>query len=179
MRTKGIKTGLFLAITLLIVTGMDAVAQRGRGMDRRGGMEQVCPGIPNLTEDQRSQIMELRTGHLSEMQSYRDQIDVNRAQYRALMRGGNTDMAAINANIDERASIRSQMQKKQASHRQSIRSLLDEDQRVWFDSAPGGGAGIGWQEGPGRGAGFRQAAPAGRGRAAFCPRGGRGFRRGF
>ncbi len=168
-----------MAVVLLMVTGADSLAQRGLGMDRRGGLQQVCPNIPNLTEDQSSQILDLRTSHLSEMQSYRDQIDVNRARYRVLMRADPADMGAINSNIDERANIRSQMQKKQAQHHQAIRNLLTEEQKVWFDSAPRGGAGFGRRESAGRGAGFRQGVPAGRGRGAFCPVGARGFGRGF
>ena len=148
MKKRGIKTILLLAVTLLMVTGIDAMAQRGRGMDRRGGFEQVCPNIPDLTEQQRTQIMQLRTAHLREMQSFRDQIDVNRIGYRALMRGERTDMAAINANIEERNTIRTQMEKKQAAHLQSIRGLLTEEQRSWFDAAPRGGAGL-RQAGPG------------------------------
>lgn len=181
MKLWNIKSIVLLAATLLMVTGLDALAQRGRGMDRRGGMEQVCPNIPDLTEEQGQEITELRTAHLKEMQSYRDQIDINRAEYRALMRGDRSDMAAINANIDERAEIRSQMEKKHASHHQAIRSLLTEEQRVWFDAAPRGAIGRGAgmrQAGPGRGgAGMRQAVPGRRGQGIM--RNQPGFRRGF
>lgn len=195
MQTRGIKTTLLLAVMLLLVTGVDSLAQRGWGMDRRGGFEQVCPNIPNLTEEQRSQIMDLRTDHLSEMQSYRDQIDVNRAEYRALMRGDRTDLDAINSNIDERANIRSEMEKKQATHHQAIRDLLTEEQRTWFDAAPRaaagpgagmrqaapfGGRGAGMRAAPGRGRMWQEAPYRGRGgRGAYCPWGARGYRRGF
>lgn len=157
------------AILLLMATGTDAFSQRGRGMDRMGGMEQVCPSIPNLTDEQSQQITQLRTAHLKEMQSLRDQIDVNRAQYRQLMRGDRADMNAINANIDERSAIRTQMEKKQAAHHQSIRGLLTEEQRVWFDAAPRGpmGRGAGMRAAPGRGE-MRQAAPRG-GRGGGAP----------
>ena len=148
-----------MAFTLLMATGVDSIAQRGRGMPRMGGMQQVCVNIPGLTEEQSSQIMELRTAHLAEMQSYRDQIDINRAQYRSLLRS--QDMSAIEANIDERTSIRNQMARKQAQQHQAIRGLLTEEQRVWFDAAP---------RGPGAGAGM---GPGGRGawggRGALCP----------
>lgn len=181
MKRLNIKTIALLAVTLLMATGLDAVAQRGRGMDRRGGMEQVCPNIPDLTEEQRQDLMELRTGHLKEMQSFRDQIDINRAEYRALMRGDRTDMAAINANIDERGEIRSQMEKKQAGHHQAIRNLLTEEQRVWFDAAPRGGFGRGAgmrQSAPGRrGAGMNRAMPGARGQGIM--RNQPGSRRGF
>ena len=177
MLTRGIKTTLTLAIILLMATATDVFSQRGRGMDRRGGMEQVCPNIPNLTEEQQQQITDLRTAHLGEMQSLRDQIDVNRAQYRALMRGDRADMAAINANIDERSEIRNQMEKKQAEHHQAIRNVLTEEQRVWFDAVPRGFARPGARPGPG----MRQAAPYGGrgGRGAGVMRNRPGFRRGF
>jgi len=166
-----------LAILMLMATGTDAFSQRGQGMDRMGGMEQVCPNIPNLTEEQSQQITQLRTAHLKEMQSHRDQIDVNRAQYRALMRGDRADMNAINGNIDERTAIRNEMEKKQAAHHQAIRSLLTEEQRVWFDSAPRGFSRAGARPGQG----MRQAAPyGGRGaRGAGVMRNRPGFRRGF
>ena len=195
MNTGGIKKVLLLVLTMLMATGIDAIAQRGRGMDRMGGMEQVCPNIPNLTEEQSSHIMDLRTDHLSEMQSYRDQIDVNRARYRELMRGDRSDIDAINENIDSRAEIRSEMAQKQAAHHQSIRDLLTEEQRTWFDAAPRaaagpgagmrqaapfGGRGAGMRAAPGRGRMWQEAPYRGRGgRGAYCPWGARGYRRGF
>jgi Spy/CpxP family protein refolding chaperone len=150
MKMWNIKMFMLLS-ALLMVTGFDAVAQRGQGLERRGGMQQVCPNIPGLTEEQSSEIMKLRTQHLVEMQSYRDMIDINRAQYRALMRAGAADMAAINSNIEERSGIRSQMEKKQAAHHQAIRSLLTEEQVIWFDAAPRGGPGMGQARPYGRG----------------------------
>ncbi len=177
MLTRGIKTTLTLAIILLMATATDTFAQRGRGFDRVGGLEQVCPNIPNLTEEQQQQITELRTGHLKEMQSMRDKIDVNRVQWRALMRGDRADMDAINANIDERTELRNQMEKMQATHHQAIRSVLTEEQRVWFDSVPRGFSRAGARPGPG----MRQAAPYGGrgGRGAGFTRNRPGFRRGF
>ncbi len=141
MKIKRVQSTLLLAAVFMMVFGAEAIAQRGRGMPRRGGDQQVCGNIPNLTEEQRTQIQSLRTAHLQEMQSYRDNVDVNRAQYRQLMNSG-ADMSAINANIDERTTIRGQMARKQAAHRMAIREILTEEQRVWFDSAPRGGIGF-------------------------------------
>ncbi len=141
MKNLNINTIILLSVTLLMATGFDALAQRGRGMARQGNMNRssemgwVCPAIPDLTEEQNEQISELRTAHLKEMQTLRNQIDINRANYRALMRTENADMSAVNANIDERTGIRNQMEKSQASHHQDVRNLLTEEQRVWFDSS--------------------------------------------
>jgi Spy/CpxP family protein refolding chaperone len=158
MKQWNIKLFLLPVFFLLIASSLDAVAQRGRGMGRMGGMQQVCPNIPNLSDEQSSAIMQLRTQHISEMQTYRDQIDVNRAQYRGLMRSAPADMSAINSNIDEHGRIRSQMAKKQAEHHLAVRSLLTEEQRIWFDAAP---RGMGQGAGFGPGAAFRQGAGPG------------------
>jgi Spy/CpxP family protein refolding chaperone len=177
------KTVLVFAVALILATGMDAFAQRGRGMAPRGGAGagQVCMNIPDLTEDQMQEITRLRTAHLGEMQSYRDQIDINRIQYRSLMREG-ADMGAINSNIEERAEIRTQMEKKQAEHHRSVRNILTEDQRALFDAAPRGGIG---RTGSGPAAGTRGRGAfnnPGAGQRGICPfgtgvmRNGRGFR---
>jgi Spy/CpxP family protein refolding chaperone len=158
MKQWNIKLFLLPVFILLMASSLDAVAQRGRGMGRMGGMQQVCPNIPNLSDEQRSAIMQLRTQHISEMQTYRDQVDINRAQYRGLMRSAPADMSAINSNIDEHGRIRSQMAKKQAEHHLAVRSLLTEEQRIWFDAAP---RGMGQGAGFGPGAAFRQGAGPG------------------
>jgi Spy/CpxP family protein refolding chaperone len=141
MKKWSAKTIILLSVALLMATGFDALAQRGRGMARQGVINRggetgwVCPGIPNLTEEQSEQLTELRTAHLREMQTLRNQIDINRAQYRALISADDANMSAVNANIDERTAIRNQMEKLQASHHQSVRQLLTEEQRVYFDSS--------------------------------------------
>jgi Spy/CpxP family protein refolding chaperone len=138
MTKWNIKTIVLLSVTLLMATGIDALAQRGRGFDRGRGAGQACMTIPGLTDDQRAQLSEMRTAHLREMQTFRGQIDINRAQYRALISEENASISAINANIDERTALRNQMEKKQAGHHQAIRSLLTEEQRVYFDAFPRG-----------------------------------------
>ena len=50
-------------------------------------------------------------------------------------------MKAINANIDEITKLQNQMMKKAAEHRQQVRNLLTDEQKLWFDSHVGGGKG--------------------------------------
>jgi len=112
-------------------------AQPGRGkMDRgpRMGYNQDCSIIPDLTEAQKEQIQKLRTAHLKVMQDFRNQVGENRARYRTLMTAAKADQKAIDANIDEYTKLRNQMMKKQAAHRQQIRNLLTDDQKVFFDN---------------------------------------------
>lgn len=133
--TMKMKSILLLAALFLGVQLMQA--QPARGMRERGtrmGYNQDCPGIPDLTEAQKEQIQKLRTAHLKEMQDFRNQVGENRARHRTLMTAAKADQKAIDANIDEYTKLRNQMMKKQAAHRQQIRNLLTDDQKVFFDN---------------------------------------------
>ena len=158
MKKWNIYTIFLLTVTLLMATGADALAQRGRGIARQGTLNRssemgwVCPAIPGLTEEQREEMATLRTAHLKEMQKFRDQIDINRIRYRSMMREDNANMADINGNIEERSEIRTNMEKAHAAHLQEVRALLTEEQRVWFNSARGAAV-----------RGMRQGVPGGRG----------------
>lgn len=131
-------------------------------------------GIPNLTEDQKTKIGELRTKHMKEVQQLKNQVAENRAHYKTLMTADKPDMDAINKNIDELSKMRGEMMKKNAAHQQSIRALLNDEQRLFFDAHRGGkrmrGMGMGPGNGMGRdgmngkGRGYR-----GNGPGPFCP----------
>jgi len=121
-----------------------------------------CSNIPGLTGEQEAKIKQLQTQHLKEMQIYRNQLNENRARYQTLMTASQPDMKAVYANIEERAKIRTEMEKKRADHVQAIRQILTDEQRVYFDQHAGnrkGFAGCGYGAGcrhgfgPGYGAG--------------------------
>lgn len=136
MKTNKTFTGIFMIATLILFS-QSIFAQPGRGMMNRGqqaGFDRECRMIPELTETQQAQIQELRTEQLKEMQDFRNQIGENRARYRTLMSADKADQKAIDANIDEYTNLRNQMMKKQAAHRQQVRSLLTDDQKVFFDN---------------------------------------------
>ena len=111
-----------------------------------------CSNLPGITDDQESKIQQLRTQNLKDMQAYRNQLNENRARYQTLMTAPQPDMKAINANIEEREKIKTEMGKKQAAHVQSIRQVLTDEQRVYFDQHIGNRKGC---RGCGYGVGFR------------------------
>jgi Spy/CpxP family protein refolding chaperone len=90
-------------------------------------------GIAGLSEDQKAQIHKLRVSHLKDIQTIKNQVGENRAHYKTLMTSESPDMNAINKNIDEFGSLRTQLLKKQAAHTQDIRKLLTDEQRLIFD----------------------------------------------
>lgn len=155
MKTRDLKGMIVLLLVILLSSTVFGQASRGQYM-----------GIPGLTGDQKTQIEKLRTAHQKDMLVLKNQIAENRAHYRTLMTADKPDMNAIDKNIDEYASLRASMMKKQAAHRQDIRKLLTDEQRLAFDSRKGG---------KGRGMGM------GMGQCPNCPHNGygRGPGRGF
>lgn len=155
MKTRDVKGMIVLLMVIMLSSTVFGQVNRDQYM-----------GIAGLTDDQKTQIEKLRTAHQKDMLALKNQIAENRAHYRTLMTADKPDMNAINKNIDEYASLRASMMKKQAAHRQDIRKLLTDEQRLAFDSR---------KAGKGRGMGM------GMGQCPNCPHKGygRGPGRGF
>ncbi|MFP4526074.1 MAG: Spy/CpxP family protein refolding chaperone [Bacteroidales bacterium] len=132
-------------ITVLTITGIfllmssSAFSQKGKrpGYSNKGdyqGMYQNCERmIPNLTEEQQEQIKELRLEHMKAMQNYQNELQEKRASLRTLQTQDNPDMSKINNKIEELGELRTEMHKESAQHRQEIRKMLDDEQKLIFD----------------------------------------------
>ena len=158
-----------LAIVVLMISGTNLFAQRGRNYSNQGkgyNQNQVCQRIPDLTDDQISKIEVLRVGHLKEMNNHRNQMNELRAKKQTLMTSDNADMKEINAVIDQMTNLHNKQMKTSAKHRQDVRAQLTDEQKVYFDSRPmnrrgsgnnmgrcGRGNGRGMNQGAGYGAG--------------------------
>ena len=155
MKTQGIKKIAVLTLAVVMLTGVNLYAQKGKGNANQGRnyqSYQECR-IPDLTEDQQNKIDALRLEHMKEMNAYRNQMNELRAKKHTLMTSDNADMKEINGVIDQMTSIHNTMMKSSAKHQQSVRSLLTDEQRVYFDSRPMRGHGMGMHDGNGRGRG--------------------------
>ncbi len=156
MKTIKMKTNLVLVAFLLLSLNFSAVAQQGYGRGNGWGWQSgnFCENIPDLTEDQDSQIQTLRTAHLKEMQNFRNDLDEKRARMQTLQTTDNVNMDEINNIIEEMGTIRTNRQKSAVAHRMDVRNLLTDDQKVYFDSRAGKrGAGMGGRCGFGQGRG--------------------------
>ena len=121
---KPIKISVLFLLILALMAGTVLNAQPSEKKFQR---------IAGLSEDQKAQIHKLRVSHLKDIQTIKNQIGENRAHYKSLMTSENPDMSAINKNIDEFGSLRTQLLKKQAAHTQDVRKLLTDEQRLIFD----------------------------------------------
>ena len=166
---------LFLMIaTLLMSFGIDSNAQRpnkgqgqGQGMYKQNKMGMHC-NIPDLTEDQQKKMAEMRVGQMKDMLMFKNSMAEKKARLNTLRTADKVDMNAINKTIDEMGVIRTQMMKKKEAHRQAVRKILTEEQRVIFDSKPMRGSQGGMMmgrhgKGQGKGMGMK-------GQRGNCPR---------
>lgn len=138
-----IKIALFAAI---IMTSGAIYAQKsdGTGYGQRGKGE--CKAInmlPNLTEEQTTQIEALKTKHMDAMLDYRARLNVLQAELRELEVADKADINKINGKIDEITAVKNKMAKEKSAHHQAVRNLLTPEQRIAFDSHYGYGRGFG------------------------------------
>jgi Spy/CpxP family protein refolding chaperone len=141
------KTVKKLAIVLLALTPIMVVlafaqtgqGQRGRQDFSRGFQqgERMYQRIPDLSEDQKSEMEKLHLIMMKEALPIRNQLNENRAKYKTLSTGDNVDLKAVNKLIDENAKLQADLKKKAAANHQEVRKLLTDDQRIVFDSRAG------------------------------------------
>jgi len=131
---------IVLPVVALLFLVTTAVAQMPERKPERAEGEGHCKGrgehmmVPGLSEQQLEQMKSMRTEHMKEMQSLRNQMAEKKARLRTLSTADKVNMNDINKVIDEIGAMRTQMMKMKEQHRQNIRKMLTDDQRIYFDS---------------------------------------------
>ncbi len=143
MKTVKFKTITAILIALLLSVNTNIFAQSGKKDSHdvekhkkfSHGVEKHHDGMGflNLTDEQKSQIKKLKTANMKEMLPLKNQIAEKKAHLRTLTTADNVDMIAVNKTIDEIVSIKATMMKKHAAHKQEMRKLLNDEQRIHFD----------------------------------------------
>lgn len=112
--------------------------QEPEQMPRSRMERRKCHGapIPDLTEEQKEQIQNLRTEHMKIVLPLKNQLAEMQARLKTLSTAENEDMSQIDKTIEEMGELRILMMKEGAAHRQTIRRLLTDEQRVAFDNRP-------------------------------------------
>lgn len=137
LRSKGI----VLPIAALLLVAGTAFAQppgmHEQGPGREGMHGSKMSGhkgmIPGLSEEQQEQIKTLRTEHMKAVQPLRNQLGEKKARLRTLTTADKVNMTDVNKIIDDIGKMQTQMMKLKEQHRQEIRKLLNDEQRVMFD----------------------------------------------
>ncbi len=96
--------------------------------------DMMCKNIPDLTDQQKKQIEDFHLAHMKEMTPLKNQMGEKRAHLKTLRTADKPDNNAINKTIDEITNLQNQMMKKCETHFQSVRGILTDKQRVFFDA---------------------------------------------
>lgn len=124
---------VLILISIFVFATSTVNAQKHNCNGAKGHVHGVKGEIPNLTEKQDADIKTLRTSYQKETQTIKDQMGIKRAELKALQNVENPDLDAINKKIEEKASLRTDLEKKTVAHRQAVRLLLNDEQKVAFD----------------------------------------------
>jgi Spy/CpxP family protein refolding chaperone len=137
---------LSVAAFVLVLTGFALAQIEGKGPQdspRHRMLREHEPGMfarLELTDAQKEQIEKLGTEHAKKVLPLRNELGELRAELRTLSTVDKVNMTDINKKIDEMGKVQTELMKERAAHRQQIRSLLTDEQRVKFDSHFGRGA---------------------------------------
>lgn len=125
MKTSLVKS---LVMALFITGGLSTQVSGQKGCC--GGN---CCGVSDLKDDQKTKIETLCTENAKKNLAFDNQLQEKMAQFKTLMTADKADMAAINKLIDEIGKIKTEKMKAHAAHKQEIRKILDDKQRLEFD----------------------------------------------
>ena len=126
------KTRSLMIFVLMIFISGSIFAQGNPNPKNKGG-DRPFMNIPDLTEDQKEQIKEMRINHMKEVIPLKNELNEKEAHLQTISTGDNVDLNEVYVTIDEVGKIRIDLAKKRAAFRQDVRKILTEDQRVIFD----------------------------------------------
>jgi len=108
--------------------------QFGRKGGGFGNSEMWMDRIPDLTDQQKTDIKAIHTAAQQDILPLRNKLNEQQASLQSLQTANSPDMKAINKTIDEISATEAQIGKRRAEAHQDVRKLLTDDQRVALDS---------------------------------------------
>ena len=135
-----------MSVLLLVALVPLAISQPMRGFHgRMGTMEpgQRMFANLNLTDEQQSQILDMRLQHQKEMLPVRTELQGKMDELRLLKIDKNPNLRRIDGKIDEISKIRTKLQKARVRHQMEVRKILTTEQQKIFDSKMLSGRGNG------------------------------------
>ncbi|MEA3496538.1 MAG: Spy/CpxP family protein refolding chaperone [Bacteroidota bacterium] len=144
MKNKNLKTISMILFTVFIAStfSTNAFAQRKLNKQTKSPQSQYremnndfnhsC-NIPNLTDNQIESIKKLRTKHMKKILPIRNQLREKNAKLTTLITQDKMDNTAIDKIVDDISDLRKQMMKNRISHKNEIRNILTDEQKVYFN----------------------------------------------
>ena len=141
MKTSKFNVLIVMVAAILMSFSYQVNAQKkgnGHGWNQQNRQGMQC-NIPDLTEDQQKKMKKMKTANMKDMLQFRNVMAEKHAKLNTLRTADKVDMNAINKIIDEIGASKTKMMKKREAHRQEVRQILTDEQRVYFDSRRGNG----------------------------------------
>lgn len=124
---------LGLALAVLTFAQSEQGRRGGPREGGRGDRKEMMAERLNLSDQQKEQMESLRTKHLSEVQGIENELDIKRAQLKAAV-SSEESRKVVDGYVQDINSLTSQRFEKDIDHMLEVRAILDEDQKVIFDS---------------------------------------------
>lgn len=140
---RAIKTTFLFLILSGVVGSLSAQPQNRRNMqpqqNRQIAQNERAQGqqmrLPNLTEEQKEQIKAIRLNGQKEALPLRNELMEKKARLRTLTTSEDYNEKSVNNTIDDISELEASLMKLRQNHRQEVREILTEEQRIVFDSA--------------------------------------------
>lgn len=147
MKTQNLKYFVFVVSLLLSTASLNLMAQNEQGDESReqhrkhwrshrgspDGQSKML-NIPGLTDEQKAEIEKIRLQTQKEALPIRNGMREKRARLNTLSTAEKADMNEINKVVEQIGDLQTQLMKKRETAKQQVRSLLNEDQKLFFDS---------------------------------------------
>ncbi|MFH0756485.1 MAG: Spy/CpxP family protein refolding chaperone [Bacteroidota bacterium] len=132
MKNRMMKTAGIFLLAAVMVTGIQAQAQNGKGNGPcgQGRMQQASL---DLSEEQQEQMQALRLEHYKVMKPLRNQMAELEAREQTLISEEEVDMKAVNKVIDDQTALQNKMRKLGVEHRLAVREILTDEQLMKLD----------------------------------------------
>ena len=123
-----------ILLTMLTIALTMSAQQQNMQIHKQGMMKANPEMIKSqLTPDQQKQVAELSLKHQKETLQFNNELNEKKAQLKTLQQIDKPNLKDINSKIDEISALQNKKMKSSAAHRNTVRSLLTEEQRIHFD----------------------------------------------
>ncbi|MTI40069.1 Spy/CpxP family protein refolding chaperone [Fulvivirga lutimaris] len=99
-----------------------------RKMDKDGHR-----GLPDMTEEQKEKIKGLKISHLKVITSVENELQEKKARLNTLSSAEKVDKKTIEKTVKEIGELKTKLMLAREFHKQDVRAILTEEQRVVFD----------------------------------------------
>lgn len=140
MKTKYALKGVAVIGLLIVLVVGTAWSQKpsDEKTQEKGNMRgPQCKGMMKLTEEQSENMETIKLEFMKETTPLKNEMKVKEAQLDAASVGDNVDIKKVNALIEEIGKLKVEMAKNRFAHKQKVRNILSDEQKIMFDANAG------------------------------------------